>query len=108
MAKSDLYARFYDVIQRIPAGRVATYGQIAALAGLPGYARQVGYALHSTPSDLDLPWHRVINSKGMISIKSDGPYENIQRLMLEAEGIKFDLKNRVPLKVYQWDPETNQ
>jgi len=108
MAKSDLYARFYDVIQRIPTGRVATYGQIAALAGLPGYARQVGYALHATPADLDLPWHRVINSKGMISIKSDGPYENIQRLMLEEEGIKFDLKNRVPLKAYQWDPETNQ
>ena len=107
MAQSDLYARFYDVIQRIPTGRVATYGQVAALAGLPGYARQVGYALHATPANLDLPWHRVINSKGMISIKSDGPYENIQRLMLEEEGINFDLKNRVPLKVYQWDPEAS-
>lgn len=104
MAPDDLYAHFYEVIQSIPPGRVATYGQIAAMAGFPGYARQVGYALHATPADLDLPWHRVINSKGMISIKSDGPYENIQRVMLEAEGIQFDHKDRVPLKIYQWNP----
>jgi len=105
MSKSDLYNSFYEVILRIPQGKVATYGQVATLAGYPGYARQVGYALHATPSNLDLPWHRVINAKGMISIKSDGPFENIQRQLLESEGIVFDHKNRVPLRIYQWVPE---
>ena len=104
MKKTDLYARFYQVIQQIPSGRVATYGQIAALAGFPSYARQVGYALHATPDGLELPWHRVINAKGMISLKSDGPFDSVQRQMLEAEGIQFDEKNRVPLKIYQWVP----
>jgi len=105
MSKADLYNSFYEVILRIPQGKVATYGQVATLAGYPGYARQVGYALHATPSNLDLPWHRVINAKGMISIKSDGPFENIQRQLLESEGIVFDHKNRVPLRIYQWVPE---
>lgn len=100
-----MYNSFYEVILRIPQGKVATYGQVATLAGYPGYARQVGYALHATPSNLDLPWHRVINAKGMISIKSDGPFENIQRQLLESEGIVFDHKNRVPLRIYQWVPE---
>jgi len=102
MEKRELYTRFYKVIQDIPVGRVATYGQIATLAGFPGYARQVGYALHATPSDLDIPWHRVINAKGMISIKSDGPYDSVQRQMLEDEGVVFTEKDRVPLKIYQW------
>lgn len=104
MKKIDLYSRFYDVIQQIPEGKVATYGQVASLAGFPGYARQVGYALHATPADMDLPWHRVINAKGMISIKSDGPFDNVQRQMLEDEGIIFDTNNRIPLKIYQWAP----
>ena len=107
MSKSDLYAKFYAVIQQIPEGKVATYGQIAEMAGSPGYARQVGYALHATPADMEIPWHRVINAKGMISIKGDGPYDDVQRLLLEAEGVKFDLKGRVPLKKYRWDPKEN-
>ena len=102
MSKSDLYNRFYEVIHGIPQGKVATYGQVATLAGYPGYARQVGYALHATPSNLELPWHRVINAKGMISIKSEGPFVNIQRQLLESEGIVFDHNNRVPLRIYQW------
>jgi methylated-DNA-protein-cysteine methyltransferase-like protein len=106
MQRKDMYTRFYEVIHRIPYGRVATYGQIAGLAGLPGYARQVGYALHAIPAGLDLPWHRVINAKGMISLKADGPYDQVQRQMLEAEGIQFDDQDRVPLKVYQWVPKS--
>ena len=102
VSKSELYTRFYKIIQMIPSGRVATYGQIAEMAGYPGYARQVGYALRATPEGLELPWHRVINAQGQISIKSGGPYENVQRLMLEAEGIEFDQKGRVPLKKYRW------
>ncbi len=108
MSRSDLYARFYEIIQKIPYGRVATYGQIAEMAGFPGYARQVGYALNASPGDLDLPWHRVINARGMISIKSGGPYANVQRLLLEAEGIEFDQKNRLSLKKYRWDPEISR
>jgi methylated-DNA-protein-cysteine methyltransferase-like protein len=102
MEKSELFTRFYEIIQQIPVGRVATYGQIASLAGFPGYARQVGYALHATPADLDIPWHRVINAKGMISIKSDGPYDSVQRQMLEDEGVVFSEKGQVPLKIYRW------
>jgi methylated-DNA-protein-cysteine methyltransferase-like protein len=104
MPYRDLYKKFYAVIQQIPPGRVATYGQVATLAGYPGYARQVGYALRAAPDEIDLPWHRVINSKGMISLKPDGPYRNVQRLMLEEEGIQFDDRNRVPLRRYQWKP----
>jgi methylated-DNA-protein-cysteine methyltransferase-like protein len=101
-----MYARFYEVIRRIPYGRVATYGQIASLAGLPGYARQVGYALHAIPDGLDLPWQRVINAKGMISLKPDGPYDQVQRQMLESEGIQFDAQDRISLKDYQWVPNS--
>jgi methylated-DNA-protein-cysteine methyltransferase-like protein len=108
MEKSDLYTRFYKVIQRIPRGYVATYGQIAEMAGYPGYARQVGYALRATPEDLDIPWHRVINAQGKISIKAGGPYDNVQRLMLEAEGIEFDHKNRIPLNIYRWNPHLGE
>jgi len=104
MITVNLYARFYEIIARIPRGTVATYGQISNLAGYPGYARQVGFALHSIPDDLDLPWHRVINSRGMISIKAVSPFESIQRQMLEAEGISFDSNGRVPLKKYLWNP----
>lgn len=104
MSKNKLYERFYAIIQQIPSGKVATYGQIAIQAGLPGYARQVGYALHATPEGMELPWHRVVNSKGMISLKSGSPYDNVQRVLLEAEGIQFDQENRISLKKYQWKP----
>ena len=104
MQKDDIYARFYEVIRDIPEGFVATYGQVASLAGYPGYARQVGYALHALPDNADVPWHRVINSKGMISLKTCGPFEHIQKQLLEMEGIQFDDVSRVSLKRYQWNP----
>ena len=104
MSKDNLYQQFYAVIQKIPIGKVATYGQVAEMAGYPGYARQVGYALHSIPSGMELPWHRVVNSKGMISIKGEGPYNNVQRMLLEDEGVLFDEKGRIPLKQYRWIP----
>src|SRR5689334_367178 len=65
------YQVIYSVIRRIPRGRVATYGQIATLAGIDGHARQVGYALHALPSGADVPWHRVVNSFGEVSRRSD-------------------------------------
>ena len=63
MKRNQKYQRFYEIISRIPAGKVATYGQIALLAGFPGHARQVGYALNALPDDLEIPWQRVINAK---------------------------------------------
>lgn len=97
------YQRIYDVVRAIPAGQVATYGQVAALAGLPGHARQVGYALHALEDD-DVPWHRVINARGEISRRSDPGPEPLQRVMLEEEGVVFDLGGRVDLKRYRWEP----
>jgi len=104
MTKKNLYLRFYKIVQQIPKGSVATYGQIADLAGLPGYARQVGYALHAIPDGLDVPWHRVINSKGMISLRSTGPFDQVQRSLLEAEGVEFSKNGRVSLAIFQWVP----
>ena len=80
------YQRIYAAVRRIPPGRVATYGQIAALAGLPGHARQVGYALHALKSGSGVPWHRVINAQGMISLRTEFGGHQIQREMLEEEG----------------------
>ena len=94
------YQDFYRVIEQIPAGRVATYGQIAILAGKPGHARQVGYALNAMP-DIDLPWHRVINAQGRISLRR---VAEIQRGLLEAEGVCFDAEGRIDLRRYQWQP----
>jgi methylated-DNA-protein-cysteine methyltransferase-like protein len=104
MEQKTLYSQFYEIIKKIPKGKVATYGQIAALAGYPGYARQVGYALNSLPEGSDVPWHRVINSKGMVSVRKTGGHENIQRILLEDDGIIFDKNHRVSLKKFQWKP----
>ena len=99
---SARYQRIYAVVRRIPRGRVATYGQVAELAGLEGHARQVGYALHALPSGSGLPWHRVINARGEISARSGSDWEELQRLLLEAEGIEFDLCGRVDLRRFRW------
>ena len=77
------------VKEAIPRGRVATYGQVAALAGFPGQARLVGYALAALPSTASAPWHRVVNARGRISRRATPGYEAMQRTLLEAEGIAF-------------------
>ena len=97
------YTRFYDVVRRIPAGRVSTYGTVAREAGLPGSARQVGYAMAALGDDHDVPWHRVINARGEVSPRRGGSaFELIQRAMLEAEGIVFDSHERVDLNAQGW------
>ena len=96
------YQNIYAVVKRIPTGQVATYGQIARLAGLAGHARMVGYALHSLPRGLDVPWHRVINGKGEVSELPDPDSRMMQRYLLEEEGIVFDDKGRVSLRKYRW------
>ena len=98
------YARIYAVTRRIPRGRVATYGQVAALAGLPGHARQVGYALHAMATEQAVPWHRVINARGEVSRRSDPGDDIPQRVFLEREGVVFDAAGRVDLERFQWHP----
>jgi methylated-DNA-protein-cysteine methyltransferase related protein len=96
------YKIIYDLVRRIPRGRVATYGQLATLAGWGRRARFVGYAMHAAPDGV--PWHRVINSKGEVSPRSGDDSHELQRLLLEEEGIEFDLRGRVDLKRYRWKP----
>lgn len=91
------------VVRRIPRGRVLTYGDVAALAGLPGHARLVGYALHALPEGSTVPWHRVINAGGGISTGRAMPGgQLVQRFLLEAEGVEFDARGRTSLKRYRW------
>ena len=99
------YERIYAVIRRIPAGHVATYGQVAALAGLAGHARQVGYALYALPERTSVPWHRVVNAQGRLSLGKVIPEGDVeQRIRLEIEGVEFDADGRIALKRFQWYP----
>jgi methylated-DNA-protein-cysteine methyltransferase-like protein len=98
------YERIYSTVRRIPEGRVATYGQIAALAGIPRHARQVGYALAALKAEDDVPWHRVVNAKGEISLRSEPGYDHLQRVLLQDEGVVFDAHGRIALRSYQWRP----
>jgi len=92
-----------EIIGRIPKGRVMTYGQIATLAGSHRASRQVVRILHSMSEKYCLPWHRVINGKGQIGLRSNEAY-NEQRMALEAEGIEIGLNGTIDLKKYQWHP----
>lgn len=98
------YDRIYAVVRRIPRGRVATYGQVAELAGLPGRARQVGYALHALPDGSAVPWHRVVNAGGAVSLRRVPGAELTQRQLLEREGLRFDARGRVALARVRWRP----
>ena len=89
------YERIYAAVARIPRGRVATYGEVAAAAGLPGRARQVGFALHALPAGRPVPWHRVVNARGEVSPRAEPRFETIQRKLLEREGVAFDALGRV-------------
>ncbi len=98
------WERVWAVVRRVPRGRVATYGQIAALAGLAGQARQVGYALHALPWEGIAPWHRVVNARGAISLPPGGGGDVTQRLRLEREGVRFDGRGRIDLARFGWRP----
>jgi methylated-DNA-protein-cysteine methyltransferase-like protein len=102
---STSYQRIYGIVRRIPEGRVATYGQVARLAGLGGHARLVGYALSALHDDGSVPWHRVINSRGEVSARSDPYYEELQRALLAKEGIRTDERGRLSLRRYRWTPK---
>ncbi len=92
-----------QVVKAVPRGRVVTYGQVAVMAGRPGAARAVGWSMHTLPDGSKVPWHRVINSRGAISPRGEGLSEDIQRHLLQREGIRFNRHGRVDLESYQWD-----
>lgn len=97
--------KIYAAVRRVPRGKVATYGQIAEIAGLQGHARQVGYAMAALHASSALPWHRIINAQGRVSMRSAGAGSTIvQRQLLEREGILFDEGGRVSLARDRWKP----
>lgn len=106
---SDTHARIWAVVRRIPAGRVATYGQVAALAGFERQPRLTGYALSALPEGSAVPWHRVVNAEGRISLRSGlGGHDVTQRLRLEREGVRFDVGGRIALARFQWKPRARR
>lgn len=104
---ANTYELIYAVVRQIPYGQVATYGQVAELAGLIGKPRLVGYALYRVTEADEIPWHRVINAKGEVSTS---PHRNgsdyLQRSLLEDEGIAFNAAGKVQLSTYRWQPNT--
>ncbi len=100
---ASFFERVYEVVRRIPRGRVATYGQVAALLGSPRSARSVGWALHALPACADVPWQRVINSDGRISAGSRGLGARIQAQLLRDEGVRLDRAGRVDFRRFLWD-----
>lgn len=99
------WPRFYAVVQSIPRGRVTSYGAVARGAGLPGYARQVGYALAVLPDDSSVPWHRVVNVRGEVSARRGDPScEAIQRAILNSEKVGFNSTGRIDMERFGWEP----
>ncbi len=101
--RAPFTARAMDIIRAIPAGKVATYGQVAALAGCPGGARQVVRVLHSLSGCEKLPWHRVINGKGFIALPEGAGFE-LQKSILESEGVDVRPGGRIDLDRHLWSP----
>ena len=104
VGRRSRWEHVYAVVRRIPRGCVATYGQVARLAGLGGDARQVGYALHALPAGSRVPWHRVVNSRGGISLHPSTGLDTTQHLLLEKEGVRFNAAGRTDLKRFGWKP----
>jgi methylated-DNA-protein-cysteine methyltransferase-like protein len=100
----DAHRCIHAVVRRIPRGRVATYGQVARLAGLGAQPRLVGYALAALPGDSDLPWHRVVDAQGRVSPRATPGAEALQRALLERERVRFDARGRIDLARHRWRP----
>ena len=100
MPKIPLYEQIYHAVALIPPGHVATYGQIAKKIGIGKHARVVGYALNRLPEGTSVPWHRVVNARGMISLRGSA---ELQRTLLEHEGVAFDRSNKINLNKFRWD-----
>ncbi|MEJ2207982.1 MAG: MGMT family protein [Anaerolineae bacterium] len=97
----NVFDLVYRVVRRIPAGRVATYGQVARILGMPRGARTVGWALRALPDGSDVPWQRVVNARGAISFRPGGYAASVQQALLEEEGVVF-AEGRIDLKIYGW------
>ena len=100
---ANTYDLIYAVVRHIPYGQVATYGQVAELAGLIGKPRVVGYALYRVTDGVEIPWHRVVNAKGEVShsVHRNGN-DYLQQSLLADEGIEFDAKGKLDLTKYRW------
>ena len=96
----NTFEKIYEVVKNIPKGKVATYGQVALLAGNPRWARVVGYALHVNPEPGIIPCHRVVNREGRVAPGFAFGGEGVQRQLLESEGIIFETDGRIDLKKY--------
>ena len=104
----SVFEKIYTVVSKIPEGKVATYGQIAMLAGNPHLARVVGYALHVNPSPFISPCHRVVNREGRIAESFAFGGGDAQRVLLEKEGIVFEADGHIDLKKYLWQPNNEK
>jgi methylated-DNA-protein-cysteine methyltransferase-like protein len=100
------YDAIHRIVSRIPRGRVATYGQIAELAGIYGQARRVGYALSALPKNSPVPWQRVVNAEGKVSQRGHSGPERLQKKLLRSEGVLFDRNARIPMDRFQWRPSS--
>jgi methylated-DNA-protein-cysteine methyltransferase-like protein len=100
---SDFNRAVLKCLSRVPRGRVVTYGQVATMAGNPRAARQVVRVLHASSDSEKLPWHRVVNRDGKISLPRGSGYE-LQRAMLRDEGVAFDSDDRIDLSTFLWKP----
>ena len=98
----SVFSKIYEVVCKIPEGRVATYGQVALMAGNPRWARVVGYALHNNPAPGVIPCHRVVNREGKVAEAFAFGGGNVQRQLLEKEGIIFETDGSIDLKKYGW------
>ncbi len=97
-----VFKKIYEVVSRIPKGKVATYGLVARMAGNPRWSRVVGYALHNNPAPGVIPCHRVVNREGKVAESFAFGGSDIQRKMLEDEGIVFEADGHIDLEKYLW------
>lgn len=102
--QETFYDRVYQFVRGVPAGSVVTYGQVALELGSPAAARAVGYALHFLPGNSDVPWWRVVNAGGGISLRGRGEAAEAQRGVLEGEGVAFRPEGTIDLRRYRWIP----
>ncbi len=98
-ASNNFFPRVYNLVRKIPRGKVVTYGQVAQALGAPRAARTVGWAMRACNDDV--PWHRVVNAHGKISVRPTNGYHE-QRARLKEEGVKFNREGKIDLKKYGW------
>ncbi|OGO78302.1 MAG: cysteine methyltransferase [Clostridiales bacterium GWB2_37_7] len=101
---NSTFVKIYDIVSQIPVGKVATYGQIAVLAGLPRGARVVGWAMRAVPENWVLPCHRVVNKSGNMAPEYAFGGQEVQRSLLEAEGVTFNINGLINMEENLWKP----